>query len=49
MLLKTQTFEKKANFSLKKKFGVVFSHFIECGKAQETLYKGPQAHFTTAL
>ena len=49
MLLKTQIFEKKANFSLKKIFVVVFSRFIECDKAHETLYKGPQVLFTIAF
>ena len=48
-LLKTQIFEKKGKLFTEKKFGVYFSRFIECDKAQETKYKGPQAIFIIAL
>ena len=48
-LMKTQIFEKKKQTFQWKKIGVLFSRFIERDKAHETLYKGPEAIFTTAL
>ena len=43
-LLKTQHFQKKAVFSVKKKQLKTFFNFIGFEKPQETLYKGPKGN-----
>ena len=45
-LLKTQTFEKKANFPVKKSFWPVSSRILECDKPQGTIYEGSQGILT---
>ena len=45
--LKTQLFEKKANFSVKKiLWPIFFALIIEHGKHQGALYKGPEGKLT---
>ena len=45
-LLKTQIFEKKANFPVKKRFWPIFSRNIPHDKCRGTFYKGPQVVLT---
>ena len=45
-LLKTQIFEKKAIFPLKKRFWPIFSRNIQHDKCRGTFYKGPQGALT---
>ena len=46
MLLKTQIFEKKATFPVKKKFWPPFSRTLEQDKCQGKNCKGPQGLLT---
>ena len=39
-LLKTQVFEKKATFPVKKRFWPIFPQFFECDKPHGTICKG---------
>ena len=48
-LLKTQTFEKKAIFRVKKKLWPIFSRSIGHDKCQGTIYKGPERYLTSIL
>ena len=48
-LLKTQLFEIKANFQLKKSFCPVFSLILESDKPQGTIYEGPQGVLTITV
>ena len=48
-LLKTQFFEKKAKFPMKKILWPIFSPIIECDKPQGTIYNGPQAILTITV
>ena len=48
-LLKTQSFEKKAIFPVRKRFGSIFSRNIEYDKCQETIYTGPQGVLITIV
>ena len=45
-LLKTQLFEKKANFPVKKSFWPVFSLILECDKPAGRIYEYPQSNLT---
>ena len=44
-MLKTQLFEKKAIFPVKKRFWPKFSQNIEHNKGQETFFDGPEGLF----
>ena len=43
---KTQFFEKKANFPVKKRFWPIFSKTIECDRPQGTIYGGSRGILT---
>ena len=45
-LLKTQFFEKKATFLVKKRFWSIFFRNIELEKCQGTTFKGSQGNLT---
>ena len=47
--METYKFWKKAIFSVKKKFGLLFSPVIDCDKPQGTFYKCPQSILTITV
>ena len=48
-LFKTQIFEKKAIFSVKKMISAFFSHIVDREKPEGTIYKGPKDIFKTTV
>ena len=48
-LLKTQLFEKKANFPEKKSLWPVFSLIVECDKPGGRIYEYPQSNLTNTF